>query len=111
MRRALKILAWLLGLFLLLILAGAVVIQSPRVQTFITGQVVERLRGQLDADIDIGMVTLRPFDAVVLHDVLMKDPAPVVNGMDTVACIDNLTVKFSLLGLLQNGCKRVMIDR
>ncbi len=107
MRRALKILAWLLGLFLLLILAGAVVIQSPRVQTFITGQVVERLRGQLDADIDIGLVTLRPFDAVVLHDVLMKDPAPVVNGMDTVACIDNLTVKFSLLGLLQNGSVHV----
>ena len=63
MRRVVKILAWLLGLFFLLILAGLVAIQSPRVQTFITNQVVERLRDRIDADLDIGLVTLRPFDA------------------------------------------------
>ena len=102
MRRVLKILAWLLGLLLLLMLAGIVALQSPRVQTFITGQVVERLRDRLDADFDIGLVTLRPFDAVVLQNIIMKDPAPVVSGMDTIACIDNLTVKFSLMGLLQD---------
>ena len=113
MRRVVKILAWLLGLVFLLILAGLVAIQSPRVQTFITNQVVERLRDKIDADLDIGLVTLRPFDAVVLHDIVMKDPAPVVHGMDTLARIDNLTVKFNLMGLFQDSgvnVRRLKLD-
>ena len=103
MRRVLKILAWLLALFILLTLAGVVAIQSARVQTFLTEQVVKRLQGQMDADFSVGLVTLRPFDAIVLHDIVMKDPAPVIEGMDTVACINTLTVKFSLRGLLQGS--------
>ena len=113
MRRLVKILAWLLGLFFLLILAGLVAIQSPRVQTFITTKVVERLRDKIDADLDIGLVTLRPFDAIVLHDIVLKDPAPVVNGMDTLGRIDNLTVKFNLMGLFRDSgihVRRLKLD-
>ena len=113
MRRVVKILAWLLGLFFLLILAGLVAIQSPRVQTFITNQVVERLRDRIDADLDIGLVTLRPFDAIVLHDIVLKDPAPVVSGMDTLGRIDNLTVKFNLMGLFRDSgvhVRRLKLD-
>lgn len=113
MRRAVKILAWLLGLFFLLILAGLVAIQSPRVQTFITAKVVERLRDKIDADLDIGLVTLRPFDAIVLHDIVMKDSAPVVRGMDTLGRIDNLTVKFNLMGLFRDSgvhVRRLKLD-
>ncbi len=113
MKRVLKISAWLLGLLFLLILAGLVAIQSPRVQTFLAEQVVAQLQDRIDADLDIGLVTLRPFDAVVLHDIVMKDPAPVVGGMDTVACIKNLTVKFNLMGLFRDSgvhVRRLKLD-
>ena len=99
MKRFLKILAWLVGFLFLLLLAGLVVVQSPRVQTALARKATEKLQKRFPADISISLLTVRPFDALVIEDLLLKDPNPYVEGMDTVAYVHNLTAKFSLSGL------------
>ena len=103
MKRFLKILAWLIGLLFLLILAGLVAAQSPKVQTALARKVTERLQERFPADISISLLTIRPFDALVIEDLLLKDPQPYVAGMDTVIYAHNLTAKFSLRGLFSGG--------
>ncbi len=113
MRRFLKILAWVLGFLLLLLLAGMVVVQSPKVQTALARMVTGRLEKSLPADVSVGRLTVRPFDALVLEDVLLKDPNPYVEGMDTVAYVRNLTAKFSLSGLFRKDgvhVRRLKLD-
>ena len=106
MKRVLKILAWLLGLFFLLLLAGIVAIQSPFIQTKLADWVTGKLEERIPAQVSFGLLTVRPFDALVLEDVLIADPTPYVQGMDTVIHVRNLTAKFSLSGLFSgNGAQ------
>ena len=90
----------MLGLVAVLLLAGVVAIQSPRVQTWLGQRAIEKLRGNADAEISFSHITVRPFDALVLHDFAILDPAPVIAGMDTLIFAQHLSVKFSLKGLL-----------
>ncbi len=99
MRRFLKILAWFAGLLLLLVLAGLVAAQSPKVQTYLARKATEKLQERFPADISISLLTVRPFDALVIEDLLLKDPQPYIESMDTVIYVHNLTAKFSLRGL------------
>ena len=113
MRRLLKILAWLLGFVILLLLAGMVAIQSPKIQTTLARWVVEKLEDRLPAQVEIGNLTVRPFDAIVLEDILLKDPHPYEPNLDTVIYVKNLTAKFSLGGLLRGKMahvKRLKLD-
>ena len=107
MKRVLKILAWLLGFFILLVFTGMVVIQSPRVQTGLAQWAAGKLEDRMPAQVTIGHLTVRPFDALVLEDILLKDPSPYVQGMDTLIYVRNLTAKFSLRGLLTGDNARV----
>ena len=107
MKRALKILAWLAAFILVVLAAGIVALQSPRVQTALGRKVVSRLESKMDANISFTMISIRPFDAIVLHDVLLLDNEPMVPGMDTVAYVRRLSAKFSLKGLLYGGCAHV----
>lgn len=107
MRRFLKISAWLLGFLILLLMGGMVAVQSPRIQTALAQYAAKRLEKSLPAEVSIGRLTVRPFDALVLEDVLLKDPQACIEGMDTVAYVRNLTAKFSLGGLLRKGAAHV----
>ena len=107
MKRVLKILGWLLSFIILLILAGVVALQSPRVQTLLAEYAVNRVKDKFDADVSFSRISLRPFDAIVLKDVLVIDRAPVVEGMDTVLQANNLSIRFSLRGLLSGGSVNV----
>ena len=78
-----------------------VVLQSPRVQTFLGRKVIEGLRDKIDADITFKSASIRPFDALVLEEVLVKDPAPEVPGMDTLVYVRNVSARFSIVGLLK----------
>ena len=100
MKKALHIIRWILGLVAVLLLLGLVVIQSPRVQTALGRRVMGRLQEKTDGRISFSQVSVRPFDALSIQDVLVEDPSPAIEGMDTLAYIRNLTVKFSLQGLL-----------
>lgn len=107
MKRLLKILGWLLSLVILLFLAGVVALQAPIVQTLVAEYAVNRVKDKFDADVSFSRISLRPFDAIVLKDVLVIDRAPVVEGMDTVLQVNNLSVRFSLRGLLSGGSVNV----
>ena len=101
MKKGLHIVFWILALLILVLAAGVVAIQSPKVQTLAGQKVLERLQEQLDADVSFSNLTIRPFDAVLLEDVLILDRAPAVEGMDTLLQVKKLSAKFSVWGLLQ----------
>lgn len=122
MKKAVRITAWILGLILLLQIGGMVVLQSPRVQTYLGRMVIENMRDRMDADITFRQASVRPFDALVLDDVLIMDRAPKVPSMDTLLCVKHLSTRFSLMGLfkgesisvsrlhLDGGCFHLVIE-
>lgn len=103
MRKAVRITAWILGLLFLLQVGIMVVLQSPRVQTYLGKKVIERLQDRMDADIYFKAASVRPFDAIVLDEVLVMDQAPTVAGMDTLLYVNHLSARFSVMGLLKGG--------
>ena len=100
MKKTVRIIAWILALIILLQVAVVVVLQSSHVQTFLGRFAVEKLRDRMDADITFGSASIRPFDALLLEDLLVTDRAPVVEGMDTLLYVHHLSARFSLMGLL-----------
>ena len=98
MRKSVRITAWVLGLFILLQIGVMVVLQSPRVQTWLGKKVIEVLRDRIDAEITFQSASVRPFDAIVLDEVLVQDVAPTVEGMDTLLYVKHLSARFSLMG-------------
>ena len=103
MKKALHIIQWILGLLAVLLLVGLVVIQSPGVQTALGQKFIRDFQEKTDARISFSQISVRPFDAISFQDVLVEDPSPVVEGMDTLAYVRYLTVKFSLKGLLSGN--------
>ena len=103
MKKALKISAWVIGLILLLLAAALIALQSPKVQTALGRRVVQRLQKDMDATIDFKLVSVRPFDAVVVEDAVLLDNNPYVAGMDTILYVKSLSAKFSLRGLLHGS--------
>ena len=67
-----------------LIGAAFIAIQSSRVQTFVANEVTRRLKEHIDADIRIGKIQFRPFNTLILEDVLILDGAPAVPPADIV---------------------------
>ena len=102
MRKGLKITAWILGLLAILLLAGLVAIQSPAVQTDLGKRIVGIIQKDADASIEFGDISIRPLEAIILKDLVVRDTKPAIPDMDTILYVDNLSVKFSLRGLI-NG--------
>ena len=103
MRKALHIGMRVLAVLVLLLLAGLVAIQSPRVQTWLGRKVLEKVQAQLDARISVGAVSVQPFEAITLSEVLVMDTQPFVEQMDTLLHAGALSAKFSLGSLLGGG--------
>ena len=94
-----KVLGWTLVTAFLLLLAAMVAVQSPRVQSRIGQMVIKKLQNSMDADIRFREVSFKPFEAVILKDVLVTDPAAVDHRADTVLQLQHLSAKFSIRGL------------
>lgn len=109
MRKGLKITAWILGLLAILLLAGLVAIQSPAVQTALGKRIVGIIQKGTDASIEFGDLSIRPMEAIILRDLVVRDTKPALPDMDTILYVDNLSVKFSLRGLI-NG-KGIHVSR
>ena len=113
MKKVLRILAWVLAALLVLLLAAVVAIQSPRVQTALARKAVSILADKIDGDVEVGSIAIRPFDAVVLKDVVVRDRAPYTDGsfepQDTLLYVGNLSGRFSLKGLLHK--ERISVSR
>ncbi len=103
MKKALKITAWVLALVVLLVVAALVALQLPKVQTALGKRVVRLLEEKTDAGIDFKLVSVRPFDALLLEDVVLIDKHPYVPEMDTLLYVKSLSAKFSLRGLVSGG--------
>ena len=100
MKKALRISGWTLSLLLLLLLAALVAVQSPRVQTALGHRILRKMKDKVDADISFQMISVRPFDAITLDDVVVVDRHPLLPGADTLASLGSLSAKFSVRGLL-----------
>lgn len=107
MKKALKVIRWILGLLVVLIIGAMVAIQSSVVQTAVGQYVVSRLEEQMDADIVFEKVSVTPFNAIIVKNLVVRDKEPRIEGMDTLLSVNSLTAKFSLTGLLRGDMAKV----
>ncbi|MBQ9888782.1 MAG: translocation/assembly module TamB domain-containing protein [Bacteroidales bacterium] len=107
MKKFLHITAFTAGLILLLFCAGIVAVQSPAVQTRMANAVVKKLQKNMDGRITFTRLHIKPFNALVLKDVVVTDNSPATapdgSRIDTVFTADNIIATFSLKGLLDKG--------
>ena len=108
MKKVLRITGIILTILLLLILGAAVAVQSPRVQTALARKALDMLSDKADADITFGKISVKPFDAVYIEDLCVKDrnpyAAPAIDGyvpVDTFAFLGSVSARFSLKGLFK----------
>jgi len=104
MKKALRITGIVLGIVLALLLLLVVAIQSPKVQSAIGRKAVEMLTRNMDGEISFDEVSVKPFDAISLKNLVIIDKNPYPgSGTDTLARVDFLSAKFSPAALLHGG--------
>ena len=110
MKRVLKIGAYVAGLLLVALLLLLIILQSPAAQTAAARRIIGMLDGKIDADISVGKVHIRPFDAVVLKDVAIVDRTPYADPehpeaapLDTFARARYITARIRPATLLRKG--------
>ena len=103
MRKVFRILGTILAVVLILVIGAFVAAQSPAVQTFIGKRAVAMLRGRIDGEITFEKIQVKPFDAIVLKNVVIRDRTPYVSELhapvDTFVRAGYITARFSLRGL------------
>jgi hypothetical protein len=112
-KKALRVLLWILAAILILLLGLLVAVQSPKVQTALAKKAATLIADKIDGDISVGHIAIRPFDAVTVEDVVITDRNPYRGGdfpaQDTLARIGSLSARFSLRGLLRK--ERISVSR
>ena len=89
--------------------AAFIMLQSPRVQTFVASKVTAKLKESIPADIRIGKIHLKPFSTLVLEDILIIDSSPFIPAgtektpVDTFFQARTVIAGFSLKGLFTGG--------
>ena len=98
------------------IIAGALVIQLPQVQTAVAEKMVRTLSERLEGDISFEKIHFKPFTTLVLKNTVIIDKKPVQDPVDLVAepvdtffRAEYIIAKFSLEGLLDK--ESIKIDR
>ena len=103
MKKGFRILSWIGAAIFVLLLGIIVAIQSPAVQTELARKAIDKFADKIDGDIEVGSISIRPFDALVLKDVAVIDRNPYSDGsrapMDTLLRVGNVSARFSLRGL------------
>ncbi len=107
-KKTLKIFWLTLVSIVAFLLAAALVIQLPKVQTFIVGRVVKVLDDKLDADIKFEKIHFQPFRTLVLKNIEIIDRSPVTDAgnpeaakVDTFFRAEYVTARFTFNGLLR----------
>ena len=72
-KKALKITAWVIGVFLALDLLLVGLLFVPAIQTFVVHKVTESLSNAWGTEISIGDVRITPTLKLVAHEVAIKD--------------------------------------
>ena len=105
MKRFFHILKIVLVTIAVLVCAAFITLQSPRVQTFVANKVTEKLKESVPADIRIGKIHFRPFNTLIIEDVLILDGNPVIpadtlkSPVDTFFRAGSIITGFSIEGL------------
>lgn len=113
-RKFIKIL-WIIFVTLLLtLLVGALILQIPQVQTAIAEKVLSALNENLEGEISFEKIQLKPFNTLVVKNLLITDKHPATDPADsTKPTIDTLfhaeyvVAKFSLAGLLDKESPKI----
>lgn len=101
MKKALRITGIILGIILLIVLGMVVAIQHPKVQGALAKKAIEKFAKNIDGTFSFDEMSVKPFDAVVLRNVVLTDNNPLPgSGADTLAKVGFLSAKFSAKGLL-----------
>ncbi|MBR5255839.1 MAG: translocation/assembly module TamB domain-containing protein [Bacteroidales bacterium] len=113
MKRGFRITLWILAAIVILLLALVVAIQSPTVQTALARKAISVLSDKIDGDITVGRISVRPFDAVTLENVIVRDRTPYSDGafprQHTLLSVGHLSARFSIRGLLRK--ERISVSR
>lgn len=106
MKKATRVIGYVLIVLLLLIGAAMMAVQSPWVQTALGKAVIRQLQDRIDGDITFERIQVKPFDAIVIKDFAIVDQAPYQVGehapVDTFARAGYITAQFSIRGLFFN---------
>ena len=73
--------------------------QIPAVQTGIAQKALKAIEENIDGKMQVGSLRVEPFNTIIITDALLTDDSHTA-GQDTVFFARNVTVKFSLRGLL-----------
>ena len=119
-KKALKIFWITLVAVAVVIFAGMLVIQFPKVQTYATQRVVKSISEKLDGEIKFEKIHLKPFTTLVLKNVAIidrhpaKDPADSTKApVDTFFRAEYVIARFTLNSLLRSesiGISRAFIS-
>ena len=102
---SLKIILWILGTIVFLILLLFVLIRVPAVQNFARGKAVNFLENKIGTKVEINRLSLNLPKLIVLEDIYFEDQKG-----DTLLAGDTLKVDISLLKLMQNTVEINEID-
>ena len=98
----------------MVVFAGILTIQIPRVQTFIAQKVVKGVSDKIDGDIRFEKIHLKPFTTLVLKNVAIIDRYPVADPADpakaptdTFFRAEYIIARFTLDGLLKSEGFRI----
>ncbi len=81
-----------------LIYAGILLMQTPRVQTFMTRLAAEFVSDNfIDADIRLGKILIKPFNTIILRNVTVVDRNPYLVDPDTLSIKEDIE-KFRKIG-------------
>ena len=113
MKRGFRITLWILAAIIILLLALVVAVQSPTVQTALARKAITMLSDKIDGDITVGRISIRPFDAITLDNVIVRDKTPYSDGafprQHTVLSVGHMSARFSIKGLLRK--ERISVSR
>ena len=113
MKRGFRITLWILAAIVILLLALVVAVQSPTVQTALARKAITMLSDKIDGDVTVGRISIRPFDAVTLDNVIVRDRTPYSDGLfprqHTLLRVGHLSARFSIRGLLRK--ERISVSR
>lgn len=101
----LKIILWIIGIIIFLVLLLFVLIRVPAVQNFARAKAVSYLEGKIGTKVEINRISLDLPKLLVLEDIYFED-----QKRDTLLAGDTLKVDISLLKLLNNKLEINEID-
>lgn len=99
----------IVGILAILFITATMVMESSRVQTFLTKRIIGILENSLDADISVRSVSIKPIKAFVIEDLVVTDRHPwqdsTGNGyapVDTILAADLISGSFSIRSLFHH---------